>query len=83
MRAPRLLYIMTALILFISTGCCSHVDHKKLATFPTLRKSYEGIKTNLESFKITDEQSNELRDLTIEECEEGIKLCLQAEKGGE
>lgn len=68
-------------ILFVSliAGCCSHVNHKKLATFPTIRKSFEGIKGSVQALKVTDDNSKELQALTIEECDEGINLCKQAE----
>ena len=68
-----------ALILALSSACCSHVDHKKLATFPTIRKSFEGIKSNVHALKVTDENSKELQALTVEECEEGINLCRESE----
>jgi len=67
------------LILAISVGCCSHVNHKKLATFPTIRKSFEGLKGNLKALKVKDEQDEELKALSIEECDAGIDLCKQAE----
>lgn len=65
--------------LLLATGCCSHVDHKKLATFPTIRKSFEGIKGNIQALKVKDERDEELKALTIEECDEGINLCRKAE----
>lgn len=67
------------LVLAISVGCCSHVDHKKLATFPTIRKSFEGIKDNVSGLKVESEQDEEIKALTIEECDAGIDLCKQAE----
>jgi len=67
------------LILVLSVGCCSHVNHKKLATFPTIRKSFEGIQGNVKALKVKDEQDEELKALTIEECQAGIDLCKQAE----
>ena len=75
-RAPRLSYVVVLLVL---SGCCSHVDHKKLATFPTIRKSFEGLKSNLNALKLQDDKDEELRAASIEECEAGIDLCKQVE----
>lgn len=69
----------SVLILALSVGCCSHVDHKKLATFPTIRKSFEGIKVNVSGLKVKDERDEEIKSLTIDECQAGIDLCRQAE----
>lgn len=76
-RAQGLASILFVVVLV--SGCCAQVDHKKLGTFPTIRKSLEGIRENVRALKVKDKQDEELKALTIEEAEAGIELCKQAE----